>query len=168
MTRRAPLPMITECVEKQKKKKGVTRTQLLRAAYPFLVICALCLAHVHLQFARVDLLMQQSQLQVQRNVLIRQEQALTRQNEAMCDLEALKIRAIRDMNMQQVEVQTADVFARIPADIKEKYSKPLMPKKADMMVANLRNERQQAGLQEVILSLFDSGRAVAAPSSDRY
>lgn len=157
--------MITECVEVQKKKNGITRTQLLRASYPFFVICALSLAHVHLQFARVDLLVQQSQLQGQRTVLFRQEQALARQNEAMCDLEALKMRATRDLNMQQAEVQTADVFARIPADIREKYSKPLTPNKADVMVANLRRDRQQPGLQDVILSLFDGGRAVAATGS---
>jgi hypothetical protein len=154
--------MITECVEKEKKKKGISRGQLVRASYPFFVICALCLAHVHLQFAQVDLRMQQSQLQAQRSVLLRQEQTLARQNEALCDPESLKIHARRTLGMQEVEVQTADIFAHIPSDIQKRYEMPLTPKETDVMIAELRRDRQQPGLQDVLLSLLDGGRAIAS------
>lgn len=164
MTRRAPLPKITECTEKKKTLDGLGRARLIRAAYPFAIVCALCLAHIHLQFLRTDLLVQQNQLQGQQRVLHRQQAALEGLTEQLCDVENLKTIARRDMNMLELKNATEDRLAHIPHALQEKYRAPLSPMREDVVVAEIRNERQGGGLKNALWSLLDSSRAMAAAS----
>ncbi len=168
MTRRAPLPKITECVEKKKVLDGLGRARLIRAAYPFAIVCALCLAHIHLQFIRTDMLVQQNQMQGQHRVLLRQQAALEGQTEALCDVKNLQVIARRDMNMEQFKNPTNDLLAQIPLAVQEKYSEPLSPMQDEVLVADLRSQKREGGLKNVFLSLIESSRAVASVSAGRH
>lgn len=162
MTRRAPLPKITECVEKQETIDRMSKTRMLRAAYPFLVIGALALAHIHLQFVRIDMLMQQSQLQNQHRQLIREENVLKHKLAAMGDMDMLRDIARKKLNMQELENPNRDLLATIPVSVVTKYSAPIAPNHADIMVAELEQERRHGGLRAALMSLIDGGRAVAS------
>lgn len=135
---------------------------MLRAAYPFMVICILALAHVHIQFARIDMLMQQGQLQGQQRLLMREESVLKHKLAAMGgDTASMKNKA-RRLNMQELRNPTKDVIAKIPASVQAKYLAPLQPSDADVMIAELKNERQRGSLRAALMSLIDGGRAVAS------
>ncbi len=139
---------------------------MMRAAYPFLVLCVLGLAHVHLQFARIDMLMQQSQLQVKHRQLLREENSLKARLATMGNLEDLKVVARRHLNMQEVENPTKELLVEIPATLQAKYSAPIEPEQTDVLVAQMKSERQQ-GLRAALMSLIDGGRAVASVSVQR-
>lgn len=163
MTRRLPLPKITECVDNRREVDGgVTRGQLIRACYPFFVVGALCLAHVHLQFARADMKMQESQLQGQQRVLQRRMAVLERQSHAI-DIEQLRMRAKRELDMRELDNPTSQLIAKIPASVQAKYSEPLAIESRDVLVAELEQADQQpAGFKGDVMSLFESGRAMAS------
>lgn len=165
MTRRAPLPKITECTEKIKVIDGLGRARLVRAAYPFAIMCALCLAHIHLQFLRTDMLVQQNQLQGQQRILLRQQAALEGATEQLCDVNNLKMIARRDLNMLELKNAAEDRLALIPRDLQEKYREPLTPVHDDVVVAEFRNQRQNGGLKNALWSLLDSSRAIASVSN---
>ncbi len=165
MTRRAPLPKITECIEKKQVIDGLGRARLVRAAYPFALVCVLCLAHIHLQFLRTDMLVQQNQLQGQQRVLLRHQAALEGETEQLCDVESLKIIARRDMNMLELKNATKDRMARITQALQIKYSAPLSPMHDDVVVAEIRNKRESGGLKHALWSLLDSNRAMASVSA---
>jgi hypothetical protein len=159
-----PLPKITECMDNNAAPEGgVGRTQLVRACLPFMVVGALCLAHIHLQFVRADMLMQTSQLQSQQRVLQRQLAFAERQVQAV-DFEQLRMRGKRDLQMEEVQNPTTDLLAMIPAEVQRKYQQPLREDSGDVMVAQMRSERNrpEPGLKETLLSLLESGRAVAS------
>jgi len=165
MTRRMPLPKITECVDDRKLEGGVSRGQLLRACYPFVVIAALCLAHIQLQFARVDMLVQEGQLQGQHRILLRRAAMLERQSQAV-DMELLRQRGKADFQMVEVENPTQELLAVIPAELQRKYQEPLAAKD-DVLLSKLQAQEKPSGLKEILFSLLESGRAVASVSTGR-
>jgi cell division protein FtsL len=135
---------------------------MLRASYPFLVICALALAHIHLQFVRIDMLMQQSQLQGQHRQLLREENVLKHKLASMGNMDALKDVARKKLNMHELENPTKDLLAKIPASVQAKYFAPLEPDSADVLIAKMENDRQRSGIRAALMSLIDGGRAVAS------
>lgn len=167
MTRRAPLPKITECVETTKASDGLGRTRLALAIYPFLLICGLCLAHVHLQFVRTDMLVQQGQLQGQQRLLLRKQAAMEGAKENLCDVNNLKVVARQELNMVERDYTNKDILATIPQAVQVKYSQPLSPLEGDVMVAELRNDRESSRLKNALLSLLEGGNAVASVASER-
>lgn len=168
MNRRIPLPKITECVHGKASEGGIAWGQLLRACYPFCVVAILCLAHVHLRFARVDMLMQTSHLQVEHRALQRQLALAERESQAI-DFEQLKIRGRRQLSMQVIENPTKNLLAKIPVSVQQKYQRPLEADGADKMVAQIRSERRmpEKGVKDVLLSVVESGRAVASVATER-
>lgn len=168
MNRRIPLPKITECVHGKASEGGITCGKLLRGCYPFFVIAVLCLAHVHLRFAKVDMLMQTSHLQVEQRALQRQLALAERESQAI-DFEQLKIRGRRQLSMQVIENPTKKLMARIPVSVQQKYQRPLDSATNDKMVAQIRSERRrpEKGVKDVLLSVVESGRAVASVASER-
>lgn len=138
---------------------------MLRAAYPFVILCILALAHVHLQFGRIDMLMQQSQLQGQHRLLLREESVLKHQLAAMSNMDHLKDVARRKLNMQELKNPTSNLLATIPASLQQKYTAPLEPNQADIRMAELDDQRQRGGLRAAFMSLVDGGRAVASVTS---
>lgn len=169
MTRRAPLPKITECTDGRKAENGLSYMTLVRACYPFAVVGALCLAHIHLQFAKADMLMQESQLQREQSALQRRLAVVERQSQAI-DMEQLRIHGKRELDMQELENPTQELLAKIPVAVQRKYEMPLQAGADDVMVAQMREDRNRpvAGLKDTLLSLFETGRAVASVSAAKY
>ncbi len=163
MNRRIPLPKITECVHNHAPDRGISRTRLLRACYPFAVVAALSLAHVHIQFAKTDLLMQAGALQQQERGLQRQLAIVERQTQAI-DFELLKYQGKRLMDMQEMGNPTKDLLATVPVELQRKYKQPLEMDADDVLVASIREERSQpeGTMKTALLSLVESGRAVAS------
>jgi cell division protein FtsL len=167
MTRRAPLPKITECVEKQKAATDwISAGRLVRAVYPFAVICALCLAHINLEFQRSDMLMQQGRLQQQHRQLVRQQGFLDRQNESLCNPASLRDRARRDLNMQEIDATGKELIATVPKELMAKYTAPGKPDRGAVMVAQLREERETRGIGNMLMSILDVNRANASSASN--
>lgn len=167
MTRRAPLPKITECVEKQNRTEWISASTLLQAAYPFLIICALCLAHIHLEFQRTDMKMQQSRLQVQQRQLVREEGTLHRQNEELCDPELLEIHARRDLGMEKLQNPKKELVVTISRDVQEKYSKPGTPDERAVAMAQMKQDRTERRIQNRVLAFLDVNSANAANLNGR-
>lgn len=161
------MPKITECVEKQNIKKGVSRGQLLRCVFPFLVVAVLGIAHIHLQFARTDMMVQASHLQSHQRVLLKQLATLEQAAEKI-DMNTLKHRATLELNMQEIANPTKEMLAPIPSVIVAKYSRPLDPMELDTQVADVRNAREEKrGLRATLVSLLDGSSAVAAVADAR-
>lgn len=165
MSRRVPLPKITECMDCQEVKCSLSCMSFLKACYPFVVVGALCLAHVHLQFAKADMLMQEGQLQREHRALLRRLAVVERKSQDI-DMEGLRNHGKRDLAMQEVENPTRELLAQIPLEIQRKYEKPLKADAEDVMVAQIREDRNRpvAGLKDTLLSLFETGRAMASVS----
>ena len=162
MTRRAPLPKITECGNKQKRTEWITSTRKMRAAYPFAEVCALCLAHTQLQFEKSDMRAQEGRLQIRQQQLHREVTMLEKQNEMLCAPDVLKARAKRDLNMQELRNPRSSIIAVVPANLQDKYTVAGEPDQKSIMVAELRRGKQKRSLQEVVMTLLDGGRAVAS------
>jgi len=162
MTRRAPLPKITECGNKQKRTEWITSTRMMRAAYPFAVVCVLCLAHIQLQFEQSDMRAQEGKLQLRQQQLHREVTLLEKQNEMLCAPDVLKVRAMRDLNMQELQNPRNSIIAVVPVDVQDKYTVASNPDEKSIIVAELRREKQKRSLQDVVMTLLDGGRAVAS------
>lgn len=165
MNRRAPLPTITECVNRTKRTSGVSRSQLLRLTYPFLVVCVLSLAHVHLNFAKVDLSLQEGQLQRKRQALKREEHLLAQQLEQLCNPAELKRKGLHQFAMEESEVPTHKQLVQVSTSVRDKYLGPVAPAEGHVEVAavSLEDEVRGEGMIGQIVTLLDTGsQAVAA------
>jgi len=162
MIRRAPLPKITECVEKERVAKSLPGRRFARMVYPFVVMCVLGLAHIHLQFERTDMLMQQGQLQLKQRQLVREQSFLTREIERLCKPENLKTRGIFELHMEETGESRQGMVAMVPATVQRKYTAEGKVSKDEMVVAEIRQSRQGESLPSKLLSLVESGQARAA------
>lgn len=167
MNRRALLPKITECVDKQRLKSQMNSARLAWSVYPFAVVCVLSLAHIYLQFQSSDMLMQQGHLQVQHRQLVREQGHLHRDLEAMCNPEQLKEIARRDLQMQEAIVPTQQLIARVPANLVAKYTAPGASEDGTLAVEKIAEEKRRDGLGGVLLTMLDSRSANAAAPLNR-
>lgn len=162
MIRRAPLPKITECVEKERAAKSLPGRRFARMVYPFAVLCVLGLGHIHLQFERADMLMQQGQLQLKQRQLLREQSFLTREIERLCKPEYLKTRGVYELNMEETGESREGMVAMVPASVQRKYTAAGQVSKDEMVVAELRQDRQGRNLPSMLLTLVEGGQARAA------
>ena len=167
MTRRAPLPKITECVGKSRRVDRMRGSSLVWAVYPFVVLCALGIAHVHLQFQQSDLRLQQSHLQIHQRKLVREQGVLNREIEKLCNPDILKERARRDFHMVEAPAPSEHVTANVSRSLVAKYSAPAASRDSAIALAEIRHQKEKRGFEDTLLSLVDIRSANATALASR-
>src|SRR5687767_6295627 len=104
MTRKATLPKITECVDPMPRASSFSEARMVQSLAAFGLLTALAVAHVHLQFVRTDMKLQQRELQKKVVELMNEEQRLLRANEQFCTHQSLTARANQE-KMKEIDVR---------------------------------------------------------------
>jgi len=131
---------------------------MLEAAYVFVVVGCLCIAHIHVQFLKADVALQQSELQKQHRMLLREEQKHVLRYEALCDPARLA-EAARVADLTQIDVRAQRV-AMVPSQLREKYMAPTAAAYPQATLAEA--GPSLTGLSGKLISLLDTGSAFAA------
>jgi hypothetical protein len=162
MTRKATLPKITECIDPLPRVSSFTEIRMLQALAAFVLMGALAVGHVHLQFLCTDMKFQQRELQKKLADLQQEEVKLSRANETFCDHQRLAQVATND-HMKEIDVRRQTV-AMVPAALREKYQQPLRDTASRTAVVALTSG--QGKVSERLLSLIDVSRKAQAAEKE--
>ena len=162
MKRKGVLPKIPKCSDAAACSEWKLEGRMLEAAYGFVVVAGLCIAHIHVQFLQADVALQHSELQKQHRKLLREEQQHVLRYEALCDPSRLADVA-RVADLTEIDVRAQRV-AMVPAELREKYLAPTTAAYPQAMLAD--SGPSLSGLSGKLISLLDTGSAFAATLPD--
>lgn len=160
MTRKVPLPKITECFAPAPRTVSVNDCRITKAVLAFTVLAVLSVGHIYLRFLIRDMKLQQSQLVEQSDQLQRHAAQLESDCAKLCD--STRLRAVGRYGLHMVEESPQGrIVASVPDSIASKYAaQPLGSQPAGSVRGT--QVADAAPVQQFLMSLVDVNKAYAA------
>lgn len=160
MTRKAPLPKITECFAPAPRSVSLSDSRISQALIAFLVLAALCVGHIYVRFTIRDMRVQQCKLELEFDQFMHEQTRLQSECQQLCESSRLRDVGRHQLGMLENDVRR-QVIASVPQDLVAKYTEH--PVRLPQPEIASSPELAGAPVKQILMSLVDVNKAYAAP-----